>query len=151
MIEIRKGIEQDVERIMELGNAYYNESAFSSMEFNESKCRDLFFHLLQYGFAVVADDGGKLVGMMGAILNKHFFTDTLMAQDVLVYVSPEYRCQGLSRRLITVYINWAISQGVKRDNIFLGVDSGINRSITEEVYNNLGFKRFGTSMRLQEV
>jgi len=106
---------------------------------------------LQYGFAVVADDGGKLVGMMGAILNKHFFTDTLMAQDVLVYVSPEYRCQGLSRRLITVYINWAISQGVKRDNIFLGVDSGINRSITEEVYNNLGFKRFGTSMRLQEV
>lgn len=151
MVEIRKGTEQDIEQAVELGKAYYKESAFGSMEFDESKARELCSSLLKSGLGIVADDNGQIVGMMGAILITHVFTDTLMAQDVLVYIKPEYRGKGISSRLIAVYVNWAENHGVKKENIFLGINSGVDRAKTERIYNKLGFKRFGVTMRLQEV
>lgn len=151
MVEIRKGTEQDIKQAVELGKVYYKESAFGSMEFNEAKAYELCSALLQSGLGIVADDSGQIVGMMGAQIGNHFFSNTPMAQDVLIYVKPEYRRTGIAKRFVSVYINWAENRGVKRENIFLGINSGINRANTERAYNTLGFRRFGVSMRLQEV
>jgi GNAT superfamily N-acetyltransferase len=147
---IRKGTQEDIDQAIELGKAYHLESPMgqSSMTFNEDKCRELCRYLLQNGLGIVAEDGGQLVGMMGAYITTHFFTDDVVAQDVLIYIKPSYRGVGLSKRLISVYIFWALEQGVKRENIFIGINSGINASKTEKIYQTLGFKRHGVTMRL---
>jgi GNAT superfamily N-acetyltransferase len=150
MIDVRKGRFDDIDQAIELGRAYYAESAMGSMEFDEAKARALCEAILKTGLGIVAEDNGQLVGMMGAAITTHCFSDTLMAQDYLIYIKPQYRGSGVSKRLITIYIFWAENQGIKRENIFLGVNSGIHSEKTEKIYNSLGFKRFGITMRMKE-
>lgn len=149
MIEIREGRQSDIQQAVELGKSYHKESGLGSMEFNELKAYGLCEYLLQSGLGLVAEDNGQLVGMMGAIITSHIFSDTPIAQDVLIYVKPDYRGQGISGRLVDVYVIWARDKGVKPENIFLGINSGIKSEQTENKYKTLGFQRFGVSMRLE--
>ena len=145
---IRKGTEEDIDQAIELGRLYHKETPMGNMPFNESKGRELIHAILKTGLGIVAEDNGQLVGMMGAYVTTHFFSDALCAQDYLIYIKPQYRGAGLSKRFLDVYIFWAESQGVERENIFLGINSGIDASRTEKIYISKGFKRHGISMRM---
>lgn len=145
---IRKGTQEDIEPAIMIGRCYYLEASEKAMHFEEDKGRELIKRLLDAGLGIVAEENGQIVGMMGAEIFTYWFSDSLMAHDVMIFVSPEYRGKGIGSSLIRVYIEWALNQGVERENIFIGIDSGIDTEQTEKKYNSLGFVRSGISMRL---
>jgi len=150
LINIRKAKESDMDAIIELGKSMYVESDYQGMAFNEDKCRAFLSVVITTGLAIIAEKDGWIVGMLGAGIQPHIFTDTLMSWDDLVYVLPQYRGTRAAQRLITVYIAWAQELGVKRENIYIGINAGINIDRTARFYHKLGFKRSGINMKLQE-
>ena len=145
---IRKATQEDIEKAIILGRVYYLEASEKAMHFDENKGRELIKKLLEGGLGIVAEEDGQIIGMMGAEIFSYWFSDSLMAHDVMIYIAPDQRGRGIGSSLIRVYIEWALSQGVERENIFIGIDSGIDTEKTEKKYNSLGFVRSGISMRL---
>lgn len=150
VINIRKGRQEEIEQAIVLGRGYYAEADMKAMHFDEDKGRALCAELLNIGLGIVAEIDGKLVGMMGARIFNEWFSDTPMARDVMIYIDPEYRGLGVGRSLVNVYINWALEQGIRPENIYIGIDSGIHTKKTENIYKSLGFRRSGITMRLQQ-
>jgi GNAT superfamily N-acetyltransferase len=149
MINIRKGTEADIPAIIEMGRAYHQESYFKDMPFNEDKAKALIPVLIKTGLGIVAVEDEKVVGMMGAALQKHIFSDELMSKDILLYIQPEYRGQHIGQRLVCVYIDWALSVGVKAQNIEVGVNSGVQTESAIKFYRDLGFAVVGVNLRLE--
>ena len=148
---IRKAKEGDMEAIIKLGRDMYDESELQGMDFKEDRCRNYFLGLLATGLAIVSEIDGIVMGMFGAELQKHIFSNDYMTMDVLNYVVPERRGGSAAQRMITVYIAWAKELKVKPCNIWLGINAGINVDRTERFYNKLGFNRSGVMMRLKEA
>lgn len=144
----RRGTETDVDDVIEIGKLYYSEADMKTMNYDLPKSRALVIDLLKNGLGIIAEEDNQIVGMIGAQIFNNFFSDSLMSQDILVYVVPEHRGLGIAKTLISIYIDWALNNGVRRENIFIGIDSGINTEKTEEVYKSLGFIRSGVKMRL---
>jgi GNAT superfamily N-acetyltransferase len=140
-----------MDAIIELGKSMYVESDYQGMAFNEDKCRAFLSVVITTGLAIIAEKDGYLVGMLGAGLQQHIFTTTFMSCDYLFYVVPGYRGTGVAVRLINVYIAWAQGHGIKRENIYIGINAGINTEKIERFYNKIGFKRSGINLKLQEV
>jgi ribosomal protein S18 acetylase RimI-like enzyme len=61
---------------------------------------------------LVADNGGKIVGMiMGEIIERHFYEPLKELRVTEIYVLPEYRKSGLGRKLISSLIEKEKSKG----------------------------------------
>lgn len=148
---IRKAKETDMEEIIKLGKDMYDESKLHGMIFDADKCRAFYLVLLATGLAIVAELEGKIIGMFGAELQKHIFSNDYMTMDVLNYVVPSYRGSNAAKRMLSVYVAWAEGHNVKPCNIWLGINAGINVDRTERFYNKLGFNRSGIMMRLKEA
>jgi N-acetylglutamate synthase-like GNAT family acetyltransferase len=147
---IRQAKQEDESAIIALGKAMYVESTWINLEFDESKCRESFYNVLFTGLALVAEEDGAIIGMFGGEIQQHIFSNDLMSMDVLHYVIPEFRGSSAAKRMITVYKAWAAAKGVKTENVYLGIMSGINVERTEKFYNKLGFERAGVILRQGE-
>lgn len=147
MIDVRIGREEEIEQAIELGRLYHMESPYRDIPFDAERGRALCKTVLDHGLALVAVDGDKMVGMMGAVITNYFFSEEPVSQDILIYVHPDYRSQGIAGRFIGSYVQWALERGVKPWNIFLGIISGIHNQSTESLYRSLGFETCGVVMR----
>ena len=148
---IRKAKETDMDAFIELCRAMYAEADFKNMEFSEDKCRAFCLVVMATGLAIVVEKDARLVGMFGAGLQQHIFTNTFMSMDYLIYVIPEYRGTRIADRMLKIYIEWALAHKIKRENIYIGINAGINTEKIERFYSKIGFKRTGVNLRLQEV
>lgn len=96
-------------------------------------------------FAVTDDD--ELVGMTG------YYRESKTKQNhivnvVSVYVSPDYRQQGLARKLLEATIA-AIKQNPEIRKIQLGVIT--TQTAAYDLYQSVGFQKFGTAHRALKV
>jgi GNAT superfamily N-acetyltransferase len=89
------------------------------------------------GWLVVAKDGAIIGGAGVQMRNLLPRPETDVAREALVvnvYVEPEYRRQGLARRLMEAVLAWSREQGVERVSLHAS-------TMGQPLYETLGFAR----------
>ena len=148
---IRQMVGDDIEALTSIGAAMHLESAYKHTDYSADKCRALGENIISSPrlLGLVSEVDGDINGFFIGVISEHYFSDTLMASDFLLYVIPEYR-NGLSGvRLIKSYIEWAKESGIETGNIQLGQTAGIAPATVDRLYKKLGFHPSGTIYKMR--
>ena len=148
---IRRMVEDDIEILTAIGGRMHSESAYSHTQYSADKCRALGENIIASPNLVglVSEINGDINGFFIGVVSEHYFSDTLMSSDLLLYVVPKHR-NGLSGiRLIKSYIEWAKESGIEPCNIQLGQTAGIDPAAVDRLYKKLGFHHCGTLYKMR--
>lgn len=114
---VRLATESDLPAILDMGakfHAFSGESVPYCRQSAESSARSI----MVMGFVLVAEDGGKLVGMLGVLVAPLFFNFAhTMAQELMWWVDEDERGSGAALRLIRAAEHEARNRGVSRLNM----------------------------------
>lgn len=91
------------------------------------------------GYLKVLSVDGKIVGGFWGCLTNMPWSSTLVAQDIIVFVSKQAR--GYGRFLIDDWLKWAESMGAKE--VCLSTGSGIDTDATCRLFERYGFNKVG--------
>lgn len=150
---IRPACFTDIMAILKLGHRYIEEEVKAvkhhSGVWDAGSCAH---HLVQAqqssdSFLWVAIKEREVVGFLwGAAHAMAPWNPTLVASDVVFYITPECRGTLLGRSLLKEYKRWALARGCSE--VRLSIGSGINEERVGQMYEHLGFHRFGTVYNL---
>ena len=132
-IKVSSSLKGEFSRIKDLFPAIQAETRYKDFSINYEKLQNLYYNQFDENPIIkvfYALDGNELVGFGAFVITAHYFTDELIASDIIVYVRPEN------------YILWADQQ--KATHITLGISTGIHPEKTKRFYERLGFKTIGT-------
>jgi len=134
----------DVDAIVDMGERMHRESVYAFLPYNREKVQRLFRAFVDHpetwgGF--VAEDDGKIVGMIGGYLTDYFFCDEKLASDMILFLDQPYRGGLTSGRLIRAFEQWAIERGARE--LCLGISTGINIDSIGRFYEHMGMTRVG--------
>lgn len=94
-------------------------------------------------FLWVAVDGCEVVGFLwGGLGEAAPWDSSLVANDYLFYLTPEYRGTRRGLALIKAWLSWGKSLGCQE--VRLSIASGINEARIGKMFKLLGFDNFGT-------
>lgn len=146
MAELRTARMADIPALVELGRQMHGESRYARYEFNPVKYAGVLRAVIPQGLTFVAEIGGGIVGVFVGAVESHFFGDSKMSRDLLVYVVPAHRGR-IGAGLIREYKRRAKAIGVLE--VYLGISAGILPERTERLYELEGFNRVGGSYVLE--
>lgn len=141
---IRPATADDIPVLIALGAVMHAESPrFSRFEFLPDRLSDNIRMVLgyEYGFAMVAESGGEVVGGLLAVAMPHFACDVLQACDLAYFVRPDRRGGIAAVRLAEAYRQWAADLGAEAS---IGVNTGVQPERTGRLLAALGAEQTGT-------
>lgn len=93
---IRKAISSDVARCAEMGEHFRASTGYAQqLAKNPNKMAELATKLIASDGLLVCETGGKVVGMLGFVVYRHFISDETIAGEIFWWVEPEYRGEGV--------------------------------------------------------
>jgi len=136
---IRKATLDDVQHIVRMGERLHNESSFSSILYSGERVAKISAVLIEYGFAVVFEKDGAVVGgMLGDVVTPWYSTER-MGIDYSLYIEPEHRNGTAAIRMVKMFEDWCISMGAVQ--IRPGVSTG--HKSAGKLYRALGYEQVG--------
>lgn len=107
-IQIRRATPHDIERVLPLVKDFV-----TSFDVVESKFRRSYTEVLESpnSIALVADDGGELVGYCLGFCHATFYANGRVAWLEEIVVSSSYRRQRIGESLMASFEGWAKSKG----------------------------------------
>lgn len=144
---IRAATPLDVPAILEIGVEFFTTTpTYARLEFDRDRLAEVLFGLIDspHGHVMVADEGGRVVGLMLAAASQHWCARNFIASEMALYVHPSIRGSMLAARLIKGYLAWGRALGCTV--ITAGVSTGKDVERTTALYVRLGFKQFGTQL-----
>lgn len=150
-MNIRPAKIEDTERFVALGKEMHEESNFSNMNWNPEKVGKIISSSLlenPWYYVAVAENEDGIQGFIGGICFPTFFGDDKQANDLALYITPEYRgSYKTSIKLIKAFQKWAEEKGAMRCSI--GSTAGIVDERYLEFLGRLGFKKSGFCATIQ--
>lgn len=147
---IRTADELDIPDIIRLSREMHAEGPYSSIEFDEHKVGELgiaMSHPHSNYWGAVAEDDGKVVGVIIGVCEELLFSRRTQTFDVIIYVSKDARGSTAGLRLINAYIDWAKSIDAVACNVVI---SGMyDNSKTYLLVQKLGFSPVGGLFKMQ--
>jgi GNAT superfamily N-acetyltransferase len=144
MTDIRAASLRDLPQLVELGRVMHAESPrLGKLTLDELKLKATLAGLMSSatGLLLVAEDEGKLIGGIAAVITEHWYSHDKMAYDLAVFVRPDKRGGILAARLINAYAAWARDHGAVITQI--GISTGVNVDTTGAMLEHLGYTRSG--------
>jgi hypothetical protein len=142
---------EDIPSMVELGRLMHAESPrWSRLPYSAERVGATIKALIESpdGLALVARrPGGRIVGGIAAIAVQSWVSDELMAQELALFVRPEFRGSILACRLICGFVEWARIKNARW--VEAGVSTGITPERTAALYQRLGFKAFMVGLEME--
>lgn len=135
---IRLAGDADVARVIEMGRRFLHEGPYRDQlaDVPEVPTRLLAFLVTTDKCKVlVAEEDGKLNGVIAFIISPHYFSGELIACEMIWYVEPEHRKGGVAMRLFWEAEKLAKSMGAKRMQFTAPTDA------VAGVYARFGYKQ----------
>lgn len=139
---IRAAVESDVDAMVAIGELMHAESPrYSRLAFNRAKVAHTLRSLIASpdGLALVAELDGKLVGVALGFIEAEWFSDDRVAQELTLFVLPEYRGRTTAMRLLAAMDSWAEAAGMPY--LQAGTTTGVKPELCAKLYEHLGFVR----------
>jgi GNAT superfamily N-acetyltransferase len=144
---VRRALGSDFAALVAMGEDMHHESPrFAGLSYSQERCHALLAGLSAspHGLALVAEQGGEIVGMLLGLVSKHFFSDDLTASELVVYVRPQARGGSAAVKLVRQFEAWATDLGVA--DITLGVSTEVHADRTAQFYQRLGYAPSGLTL-----
>lgn len=141
---IREATYLDLSALLDIGERMHDESPhFSRIAFDRATLTRTLLTLMDSpnGFVWVAEQGGRIIGVMVAVAVQHWCSTDLVASEMALFVEREHRGGFTAARLVKGFTAWAAVMGCKLTTV--GVSTGVNVEQTARLYERLGLKRFG--------
>jgi len=90
---IREAVEADIPRIVEMGSRSLREGPYKDELDNPERTAETALKVIREarGKILLAEEQGKVTGLLGFIIYSHFFTGKNTAIELMWYVEPEFR------------------------------------------------------------
>lgn len=101
-MQVRQATETDVQGIVSMSAKFYETTSYAGWaQFNPDTVHDLASNLAENHVMLVAEEGGKLVGMAGLFVAPFMFNgDITAAYEVVWWVDPQTQGQGVGKALL---------------------------------------------------
>lgn len=146
-MKLRMATPDDLPDIVVLGRVMHQESSFAPMDYDVDRVKETISDLMNKSqFVVVAEDtNGEVIGGMAGMVTQSWFGNDMVANDLALFVHPDYRGGLIVVRLVKAFVHWAKLAGAKQ--IRPGVVSGSRTA--EALYDRLGFTRCGATFCME--
>lgn len=145
---IRPAQMADTARIVEIGEAMHQESAYRSIPYSRDKVLGLMRSMIQgAGVVFVAEKGGEIVGGIAGGVSAHWFGDELYGYELGLFVLPEHRHGLVAMKLLLAWKNWCKEQGAR--SLRMGITTGVNVEGTARFYRHMGFQDAGNLFHME--
>lgn len=133
----------DLANIVALLKEFHHESSFKDVPFSDRVIGENLTRALSADIAcaLVAEEGGSLVGFLLGHCTRYFFSESLAAWEEFVFVAPSARGTVVGRMLIRRFVAWARERGAAK--VHLGINAGIDPRRSGLFVEKLGFERTG--------
>lgn len=143
---IRNATLEDIPRMIEFGRAIHAESNMSVLSYDELKLRETLTRMLTdakgtHCCFVAEDQERQLIGGFIGCVQEYFFSRSLVAHSILVYVDPRWRGSPAAMKFIHAFRRWALNR--KAVQLTIGVASGVTVGRTDRFLKRLGFELTG--------
>lgn len=144
---IRRMEAKDIAACVHLGSLVHAEGSYHFIPYDEIKVAQLLREAISNPdmFAVVAETDAKYIGVLIGLVTPYFFSGERIAQDLAVYVRPDFRGGHVGSGLLHEFVKWAQSRDCKE--ICMGITTGIDTERAMKVYEKFGFKEAGRVMK----
>jgi hypothetical protein len=129
MAKYRTPTAADLPEIVRLAKEMHSETAFRTFSFDEIKSAAEIMSCMinPTNFVCVAEDRGRLVGLVSVYLTTPYFSNDKVVYDHIWYVSKEARGSLVGTRLLKFVNQWATLQDAKAVFLTLGSDVKADR------------------------
>ena len=153
-MKIRFATLEDVPAFVEMGKRFHENTRFRIYDYNPSRVADQLRAVIHVGqnekgthcFLVAEDSQGQSIGGIIGCVEKHFFSDQLVATVIHYDVLPERRMGGAGFRLLAAFRKWAENRGAVE--LSAGVNSGVALEKMDRFLQRLGFRQTGGNYSL---
>ena len=129
--------------VLRLGKMMQMESGYGEFVFDGGRL--LGFLERSDVYCALARVGGEIIGGIVGCIAPHFFTTTLMAKDMALYIDPAHRGGSSAVRLVRGFEQWAKELGAKE--VMLGQSTGIEIEKTRRWFEAIGYTVCGFTTR----
>lgn len=153
-MKIRFAAIDDIPVMVELGRKVHAESRFSAVPYDAEKLNAGLRHLIELQekrkthCCLLAENAqGQIIGGFIGALEEYFFSRSLSANSILIWVDPAYRGSAAALRLIDAFRLWGERSGAMEASIQIA--SGVNIGRTDRFLRRLGFSQTGGNYAAQ--
>ena len=152
-MKIRFATRNDVPACTEIGRRMHTVTRFAAYDFNAERVAQNLSAVIENGhakgthcFFVAEDTAGQLIGALIGCVERHFFSDQLVASIIHYDVLPENRMGGAGLKLLSAFRKWAENRGVFE--LSVGINSGVEMEKMDRFLKRLGFQQTGVNYAL---
>ena len=153
-MKIRFAALDDIPACIEIGRRMHALTRFSAYDFNAGRVAQNLHAVIETGqnlhkthcFFVAEDAAGQLIGALIGGMERHFFSDLLVASIIHYDVLPERRMSGAGLKLLAAFRKWAENRGVFA--LSVGINSGVELEKMDRFLQRLGFRPTGSNYAL---
>lgn len=139
---IRQATKKDLLPILGMLCSMHGETRYSVFPLNKEKLSCFVENMIDNALVLICDEG-VFIGMVSEM----YFSDCLMASDVILYVKPEHRGKGIGGELAMEYIDWAVNNGAK--DIGLSTSTGLSSKAIERIASRYEMEKTGMSFKVK--
>ncbi len=99
----------------------------------------------KYKHYLIQNDANEYIGFINLSLRYDYVQGASSSPTAYIegiYVKPEYRGQGVAKRLVNHALSWAQKQGCKE----LASDAELTNVVSQKFHERLGFKKVNTNV-----
>ena len=143
-MQVRNATLSDVPAIVEMSRKFYATTTYSGWaDFNAESVHDLASNLTENHLMLVADDGAKLIGMVGLFVAPFMFNgDVTAAYEVVWWVDPSEQGQGAGKALLAAVEPACRAKGCKAIQM---VHLSTSPPQAAGIYERMGFRHSESS------
>jgi Acetyltransferase (GNAT) family len=143
---IRNATSSDIAPLIRFGYLIHAESKFSTLSFDAEKVQQTLESITESKNGThccfIAENSEKeLIGVFIGCMEEYFFSRSLMAHSILIYVHPKWRGSSAAVKFIHAFRKWAMNR--KALEVCIGVASGVTIGRTDRFLKRLGFSVTG--------
>ena len=145
-MKIRNAASTDITSLIQFGYLIHAESKFSTLDFDPDKVRKTLEGIIEskngtHCCFIAENTEKQLIGVFIGCVEEYFFSKSLMAHSVLIYVHPKWRGSSAAVKFIHAFRQWALNREALE--VCIGVASGVTIGRTDRFLKRLGFSVTG--------
>lgn len=145
-MKIRFATLDDIPAFVELSRTFQARTRFRDYAFNPERVANNLRAAIEnprgtHCFFVAEDAAEKPVGCLIGCVERHFFSDQVVASVIQYNLLPEKRMGGAGLKLLTAFKKWAENRGAFE--LAVGINSGTDLAQMDSFLRKLGFQQTG--------